>query len=58
MINFFSLNFTSIEIESERVSSSQNERTFGGGVLVNEQGQTWGREGGGQNSGILSERTF
>ena len=46
MINFFSLNFTSIEIESERVSSSQNERTCGGGVLVNEQGQTRGREGG------------
>ena len=27
MINFFSLNFTSIEIEGERVSSSQKERT-------------------------------
>ena len=30
-INFFSLNFTSIETEGERVSSSQNERTFGEG---------------------------
>ena len=27
IINFFSLNFTSIEIEGERVSSSQKERT-------------------------------
>ena len=27
-MNFFSLNFTSIEIEEEKVSSSQNERTF------------------------------
>ena len=37
IIHFFSLNFISIEIEGERVSSSQNERTLGGrGVL--EQG--------------------
>ena len=65
IINFFSLNFTSIDIEGERVSSGQNERTLGcvcvcgggggggaGGVLKNEQG------GRGQNSGILSKRTF
>ena len=31
IINFFSLNFWSIEIEGERVSSSQNERTLGSG---------------------------
>ena len=29
IINFFSLNFTSIETEGEKVSSSQNERTLG-----------------------------
>ena len=43
IINFFSLNFTSIEIEGERVSSNQNERTLeGGGVLEKEQGQSRG----------------
>ena len=47
IINFLSLNFTSIEIEGERVSCSQNERALGGG-----------RGGGCQNSGILSERPF
>ena len=31
-INFFPLNFTSIEIEGERESSNQNERTFEGGA--------------------------
>ena len=31
IINFFSLNFTSAEIEGERVSSSQNERSLEGG---------------------------
>ena len=31
IINFFSLNFTSVEIEGERVSSSQNKHTMGGG---------------------------
>ena len=47
IINFFSLNFTSIEIERERVSSSQSERTLlacawkrtrggGGGVKTRE----------------------
>ena len=30
IIKFFSVNFTSIEIEGERVSSSQNERNLGG----------------------------
>ena len=46
IINLFSLNFSSIEIEGERVSSSQNKRTLGGGgVLENEKGQTRGEEG-------------
>ena len=56
---FFSVNFTSIKFEGERVRSGQNERTWGEGrgVLENEQGQTRG-EGGGQNTEILSERTF
>ena len=44
------------------MSSSQNEPTLGGGEgggVENEQGRTRGqRGGGGQNSGILSERTF
>ena len=30
MLNFFSLNFRSIEIEGERVSSNQNKRTLWG----------------------------
>ena len=47
IINFFSLNFTSIEIEGDRVSSSQNKCTLG----ENEQGQTRGE--GGQNSEVL-----
>ena len=38
IIKFFSVNFTSIEIEGERVSSSQNERNLGG----------WGGGGGGR----------
>ena len=41
IINFFSVKFTSIEIEEKRVSSSQNEHTLGGGggrgMLENEQ---------------------
>ena len=46
-----------MEIEGERVSSSQNERTLRGeGVLENEQGPT-GEWGGRQNSGIL-DRTY
>ena len=48
-----------MEVEGERVSSSQNERTLRGeGVLENEQGPTgeWGG-GGRQNSGIL-DRTY
>ena len=52
-----------MEIEGESVSSSQTERALevggGGKVLENEQGRTQREEGGGgQNSGILSERTF
>ena len=61
IINFFSLNFTSIKIEGERGSSSQNERTIGGrGAQKRTKMNKRGR-GGGQNSGILSdlsERTF
>ena len=46
------------QIEGKRVSSSQKKRTLGeGGMLKNKQGQTR-EEGGGQNSGILRERTF
>ena len=45
IINLFSLNFTSIEIEGERISSSQNKRVLGEGVLENEQGQTKGERG-------------
>ena len=57
IINFFSLIFTGIEIEGEKVSSSQNKRTLrrGGGVLENEQGQTRGERG--SNPGNL-ERTY
>ena len=47
-----------MEIEREKVSFSQNEPYFGGrgmGALENEQRPTRGE---GQNSGILSERTF
>ena len=73
IINFFSLNFTSIKIEGERGSSSQNERTIGGRgaqkrTKMNKRGRGEGcsktnkdeqeGKGGGQNSGILSERTF
>ena len=62
-MNFFSLNFPSIEIEGGgMVSPSQNKCTLGGGegvgvLLENEQGRTR-REGACQNSGIMSERTF
>ena len=50
IINFFSLNFTGIEIEGERVSSCQNERTlrWGGG------GGVGGREGR-KGSGLEKE---
>ena len=59
IINFFSLNFTSIKIEGEKVSSSQNERSLKEG---GEGGRWWWSEtnekehggGGDQNSGILS----
>ena len=56
--NFFSLNFTSIEIGGERVGSNQKERTFGdggGGSKTNKDKQ--GGRDGAENSGILSERT-
>ena len=49
-----------MEMEREKVSLSQNEPYLGGrgrGALENEQRPTRG-EGEGQNSGILSERTF
>ena len=50
-----------MEIEGERVSSSQNERTLRGeGVLENEQGPTgeWGGRGGVKTREFLTERTF
>ena len=58
IINFFSLKFTSIEMKGERVSSTQNERTFRGGCARKHTKAN--KRGGGrnQNSGILSERTF
>ena len=49
IINFFSLNFTRIEIERERVSS-----TLGGVCSKMNKGE----QEGGQNSDILTERTF
>ena len=57
LISFLSLNFSSIEIEGERVSSSQNERTLWGGG-VRKWTRMKKRERGGQILGILSERTF
>ena len=59
---FFSLNFTSIEIEGERVSSSQKERTYGGrgggggGCSKTNKGKQ-GERGGGSKPGNL-ERTY
>ena len=65
IINFFSLNFKSIEIEGERVSSSQNERPLwgvggegGGRVLKNEHGQTRGEKGGGVSKLENLEQTY
>ena len=58
IINFFSLNFTSIEIQGEKVSSSQNERTLGEGALGVCSKTNKGKQGGIQNLGILSELTF
>ena len=61
LINFFSLNFTSIGTEGEGVGSSQNERTLSGGASRKRTRANKGKQGGrggGQNSGILSERTF
>ena len=40
------------------MSPSQNERTFGAGVLENEQRGTIREGEGSQNSVILSKRTF
>ena len=47
IINFFSLNLTSIEIELERVSSSQNKCTLGG---EGARKQTMANKGGGRGS--------
>ena len=61
IINFFYLNFTNLETEEERVSSSQSERTLSGGASRKRTRANKGKQGGGggvQNSGILSERTF
>ena len=58
IINFFSLNFTRIEIEGKRVSSSQGKRTSGGEGGARRRAGENNRGGGGQNSGILSERPF
>ena len=46
-MNLFSLNVTSMEIQRERVSSSQNEHKLGGGggLLKNKQGRTRGQRG-------------
>ena len=58
-MNLFSLNFTSIEIEEERVSSSQKERTLGvrGGMCSKlNKGEQGERRG--ENSRILRESTF
>ena len=50
-MNFFSLNFTSIETEGERVSSSQNERGLRvrERVLENEQANKGGKGGRGES---------
>ena len=56
IINFFSLNFTSIEIQEERVNSSQNERTLGEGVG---RKRTRAKKGvGGSKLGNLEEAYF
>ena len=47
-MNLFSLNVTSMEIQRERLSSSQNEHKLGGGgggLLKNKQGRTRGERG-------------
>ena len=58
VINLFSLNFTSIEIEGEMVSFTQNERTLRGGEGAQKRARANKGGGRGQNSEILSERTF
>ena len=55
IINFFSLNFTSIEIEGERVSSSQNEPALAGGEFSKRSNAEQG--GLGSKLGNL-ERTY
>ena len=45
LINFFSVNFTTIEIEGERLSSSQNKRTLGGEGQCSKTNK--GKQGGG-----------
>ena len=60
IINFFSLYFTSIEIEGKRVNSSQNERTLGAegkGYLKTRKGEQVNKEGQGSKLGSL-ERTY
>ena len=61
IINFFSLNFTSIEIERERGSSRQNKRTMGGcgqGVGARKQTRTNKRGGKGVSKLGNLERTY
>ena len=45
-MNLFSLNVTSMEIQRERVSSSQNEHKLGGGGVAQKQKQTRTNKGG------------
>ena len=57
IINFLSLNFTSMELEWERLSSNQNERTLGvgeGGARKRTRTNKGGGGERGQNSGISS----
>ena len=46
IINFLSLNFTSVKIEGERVSFNQNERTLGEGGARKRTRPNKGGEGG------------
>ena len=59
-MNLFSLNVTSMEIQRERVSSSQNEHKLGGGGGCSKTKTNKDEQGGrgGQNLVILSECTF
>ena len=60
LIKFFSLNFTSIEIEGERVSSSQNKRTLTRGRVRGVYSKTNKGEQGGRGESKLGnlERTY